>query len=609
MAGLSIQDYAVSDNSEDSSAALQRYNRGGLRVTEALKILQQVPKDAARYQVALACAFTPLHLQTFLAACLQRSLPGRRVVVTPGLYGDTAGTLESLKETAVQAVAVALEWADLDPRLGYRATGKWGPSVLADILSGSRHMLDRIAASLERLPSEVPVAISLPTLALPPLFHTPGWQMVEAEVALRQNLFEFASCVARRRGSSLVNWDRLAQESPPGSRFDLKSELLTGLPYTVPHAAAVASALARLLAPPLPKKGIISDLDDTLWGGIAGEIGSHHVGWDLAGRNHLHGLYQRLLAAFAEEGVLLGVASKNDPSVVRQVFERQDLYLASSSIFPMDVSWNAKSAAVGRILRTWNISGDAVVFVDDSPMELAEVSAAHPDVECLLFPKDDYAACGALLDRLRDLFGKPRISSEDAIRLESIRRSSELQQTSHDGSSLEAFLQQAGAAVTFDFSEGDPRVLELVNKTNQFSLNGTRYTEGEWGRRLAGVSALLAAVSYRDKFGPLGKIAVMQGWQEGGTLRIETWVMSCRAFSRRIEHQCLKMLFERYHARELFLDFRPTPRNGPMRDFLAAISGSRPDGPFTLTRAEFEKNCPALYHSVCEAQFNLSPTP
>ena len=55
---------------------------------------------------------------------------------------------------------------------------------------------------------------------------------------------------------------------------------------------------------------------------------------------------------------------------------------------------------------------------------------------------------------------------------------------------------------------------------------------------------MVVSVNYEDKFGPLGTIAVIAGVVQGERLAVETWVMSCRAFARRIEHQTLKMLFE-----------------------------------------------------------------
>lgn len=428
-----------------------------MNVTEALKILQcaAARKDDPPYPVLLVCGFTPLHLATFLAAHLQQRLADYKVSVQTGLFGDAIGTLETAaaQPTAgLQTVAVALEWQDLDPRLGFRSAGAWGPSVMADIHTVVHTALERMAVVIEGLAAPVRVVCSLPTLPLPPLFHTPGWQMADAELALERELVEFAGRCARRRGFFLVNRQRLAEESPAAGRYDFKSDVLTGLPYTVTHADRLAGALARLLAPPVPKKGLITDLDDTLWHGLVGEIGPENVSWDLASHYQLHGLYQKLLASFLEEGVLIGIASKNDPEVARRALERSDLLLQADRVFPVEIHWDAKSGSVGRILRTWNIGADSVVFVDDSPMELAEVVAAYPGIECVRFPAGDASAGYTLLSCLRDLCGKPWLAQEDAIRIDSIRRGAEFQKTAQDEASAEAFLQQAEATITLDFS-------------------------------------------------------------------------------------------------------------------------------------------------------------
>jgi FkbH-like protein len=574
-----------------------------MKLTEALLLLQKVPPESSSYELLLVCGFTPLHLQTFLAAHLQDKLPGRKIVVRTGLYGDIAGTLEAGAAGDAHdahGVALALEFFDLDPRLGYRSAGSWDSA--ADIVSSAQLMLGRIEAAVERLQPGIPVAICLPTLPLPPLFHPPGWQASAASLDLEQMVLDFARRICLRSGCSLVQAARLAQNSPPGKRHDFKADLLTGLPYTLPHADAVGDALAYLLAPPAPKKGIITDLDDTLWSGIVGEVGPEHVAWDLASHRQSHGLYQKLLNALVTEGVLIAVASKNDPAIVARAFEREDLLIRPQQLFPVEVSWNAKSKAVGRILETWNIGADSVIFVDDSPMELAEVAAEHPGIQCLLFPRNDPAAEYSLLHQLRDLCGKPRLAKEDAIRLESIRQGAGFRQAQQDGSASEAFLEQAQAVVTFDFDgvADDPRALDLVNKTNQFNLNGLRVTPAEWQQRLKNSGAVAATVSYQDRFGPLGKIAVFQGRKEGSSLLLETWVMSCRAFSRRVEHQCLKTLFTRYDVAEIRLAYTPTAKNKPTEQFLATLTGGLPEEPVVISRSQLDGMRTPLYHQVTE---------
>jgi len=582
-------------------------------VTEALEIIQKAPREGATFDVVLACGFTPLHLRTFLRAHLQQRFPSRPVNVSEGLYGDVPGTLVGAARQPVHAIALALEWPDLDPRLGFRSSGVWrAETELHETVDAA---LARLTDAILALLAHVRIAVSLPTTPLPPLFHTAGWQASTAELLLDEKLSAFAATLARRHGLSLVNLRRLDEESPPASRYDLRSDLLTGLPYTVAHADALAAALGRLLAPTAPKKGVITDLDDTLWDGILGDAGPEGVSWDLASHQHLHGLYQKMLAGLSEQGVLIGVASKNDPDLVDRVFQRPDLLLPRSRVFPLEVHWNAKSGSVARILDTWNIGADSVVFVDDSPMELAEVAAAHPGIQCLRFPKGDYTAGLAMLRELRDLAGKEYVSAEDALRAESIRQSTDFRRQATDGSATETFLAQANARIEADMYASslgrcrphggvadDPRVLELVNKTNQFNLNGIRFTEADWQGRVVRPDAFTAVFSYDDKFGPLGKIAVMQGTRQGARLCIAAWVMSCRAFSRRIEHQCLKLLFERFEAAEIRFEFAPTPRNGPLQQFFADLTGQTPGGPFAITREQFAEHCPPLYHKVVASE-------
>ena len=576
-----------------------------MTITEALKIGKTAPREVPLFSVCLACGFTPLHVRTFLTAHLQELFHDRRVQVSTGLYGDLAGAIENAaaEQTAEpwDGMVVALEWPDLDPRLGYRGSGAWKLDTPADVVNEAQAILSRIGAAILRLRSGIRVAVSLPTVPLPPLFHTPQWQASQAELLLQRDVLDFAYRMAESGRATIVNSLHLAEQSAPAARFDLKSDLLAGLPYTIPHADVLARFLARALVPALPKKGIISDLDDTLWRGIVGEVGVEGIGWDLAGHAQLHGLYQKLLSSLAGEGVLIGIASKNDPSVVSRAFARSDLLLHPELVFPMEVHWNAKSGSVQRILETWNIAADSVIFVDDSPMELSEVATAHPGIECIRFPGDDPVAAFAMLRRIRDLCGRERISRDDTIRVESIRQGIAFRSQAKDESSLESFLQQVKAAIVFDESAGlTSRVLELVNKTNQFNLNGIRYTPADWERAISKPGALVLAVNYEDKFGPLGTISVIHGNIAGIVLHIHTWVLSCRAFTRRIEYQCLKTLFELSGAAAMEFDFRCTAKNGPVQDFFAGLLKDRPVNSSTLrlTRAQFEEKCPMLYQEV-----------
>jgi FkbH-like protein len=236
-------------------------------------------------------------------------------------------------------------------------------------------------------------------------------------------------------------------------------------------------------------------------------------------------------------------------------------------------------------------------------MQLAEVKAAHPGIECVHFPEDDAAGIYKVLHQLRDCFGKRFLLEEDGIRLESIRRAHTMA-TEPQGPAVtpEELLESAEAELTisFDAQGSDPRALELVNKTNQFNLNGRRHNEASWKQSARREDAFVMIVAYRDKFGPLGKIAVLTPRAQGRKLSLETWVMSCRAFSRRIEHRCLQELFSKFNADEIEFDFVPTPRNGPVRLFLEEMLGADPETVRSLSRAAFLGRKPKTYQRILE---------
>jgi FkbH-like protein len=573
-----------------------------MNITQALEIIRNSPKGLRTFDLTLACGFTPLHLQTFLAAHLQRALPERKVNVIPGLYGSLVDTVKECSRNESPNLAITLEWADLDLRLGYRAFHLWDSGTVPELIATSKKSFENLLRILQPLATKSRIVLSTPTLPIAPIFHTNSWYLSESEVVLQAELHEFEA-KAVQAGISVINQMKLATLSPTATRYDFKSDLLLGIPYSLTHADILAQALTQLIHPCTPKKGIITDLDDTLWAGLVGEVGPEGVHWDLEHHAGLHGHYQMLLASLSDAGVLVGVASKNDPEIVEKAFKRSDILIRSERVFPMEVHWQAKSGSVSRILQAWNISADAVIFVDDNPAELAEVAAVHSGVECIQFPTRDYAAGLQMLLHLRDFCGKERLSVEDTVRLKSIRASAELR--AEEGEEIsEEFLKQANAVVEFEDrpSEVGARPLELVNKTNQFNLNGVRYTESEWRAETSRPDCCFLVVDYRDRFGMLGKISVLLGFLDRECLRVRTWVMSCRAFGRRIEYLCLQTLFERYAIRAIEFQLTSTEKNGPLRKFMASLTDERIGQTAVLTMERFAQVCPPLYHTVTKTR-------
>ncbi len=581
------------------------YRRLPMKLLDALEILKRPASETATArEIFLACGFTPLHLKTFLEAHLRVCFPAEGIEIKTGLYGDLAGSLERIDPSSDSVACVVVEWSDLDSRLGIRSHGSWRQEDIADAVKSARYQSERLIGLVKRLAKSVPTYVSSPTLPLPPIFLTRRGQAHSQECELREIAASFATSISDYGRARSVDPQWLDEISPFRSRFDPKADISTGFPYSLEHASRLAELIATLIRNLAPKKGIITDLDDTLWAGVLGEDGVEGISWDTSRHCHLHGLYQRFLDSLARSGVLLAIASKNDSELAEKALGRDDLLLTRKRLFPLEINWGPKSASVHRILNQWNIMPNNVVFIDDNPMEVAEVRSSFPDIECIVFPKNDPPALWELFKQLRDTFGKNEVTAEDEIRLQSIRTAATFGNAiTEPGIAAENFLRNAEATISFSLESDvcDSRALELVNKTNQFNLNGRRFSESEWLSLVRNPAALVLSASYKDKYGTLGKIAVLAGKNKGSRLMVESWVMSCRAFSRRIEHQYLKYLIDRLGFDEIIFEYKASLRNGPIQSFFRELLGKPPVSEFSLHKSFVAGKIPALFHQVVDA--------
>ena len=572
-----------------------------MKLVEALEILRRPAiEDALPFSVSLACGFEPLHLRTFLAAELAVKLPRARVEVGVGMFDDLPGNIERATGSSADAIAVVIEWPDIDPRLGLRRLGGWRASDIAEVVEDAELRLERLEHELAGARSAKPIVVCPPTLPLPPLFAEPLDQSGPQELRLRSTVADFSSRLAQTDRVTVCSAQRLDELSPPAQRRDVQAELTAGFPYSLAHASVVGALLAALIAGGTAKKGLITDLDDTLWAGVVGEIGAENVSWSLDGGGHRHGLYQQMLGSLAGAGVLIAVASRNDPTRVAEALNRTDLLIPADAVFPVEAQWGPKSRSIERILEVWNVAPDSVVFVDDDPLELEEIREAFPDIVAVQLPNDE-DSMWSFLAALRALFGKATITGEDQLRVQSIRSATANSTHARSSTGRSDFLARAGGSIEFSITQTPTgRSRELINKTNQFNLNGERLGAGALGRAL-GDGARLVTASYEDRYGPLGVVVVLVVHTDAGGLAIDRWVMSCRAFARRIEYHCLSYLFDRFGGDEIAIAYRQTDRNAPVREFLTSLIGTTPEGSVRLARETFEERAPALVHRVSEA--------
>ncbi|MDH4164760.1 MAG: HAD-IIIC family phosphatase, partial [Nitrospirota bacterium] len=314
-------------------------------------------------------------------------------------------------------------------------------------------------------------------------------------------------------------------------------------------------------------KVLVTDLDNVLWAGLAAEDGPDGIKCSSEGIGFRHFVYQSFLARLKANGVLLAAVSRNDLEVARAPITTGKTLLSENDFIEILASYDAKSAHIRRLTESLNLGMDAFVFVDDNPIELAEVGSALPAITCRQFPSQDDKLAQFLND-LNALFARSTISEEDRQRTEMYRRRQTVAaQTSlgKEGTDLTDFLANLQMELVIqDRSSGDrERAVQLINKTNQFNLNGRRVTDDEVSRILSAGGKLYTA-KLTDRTGSHGEILVCLVDEHN---KILSFVLSCRVFQRRVEHAFTCWIVRRL-GNNLAFTYRATERNTPIRDFL-----------------------------------------
>jgi FkbH-like protein len=318
------------------------------------------------------------------------------------------------------------------------------------------------------------------------------------------------------------------------------------------------------------RKCLVVDLDNTLWGGILGEEGLQGIqlGPDYPGSAYLE--LQRAIRGLRQRGVILAVASKNNPADVDEVFATHPhMVLRREDFSILQVGWNPKSQSLAEIAAHLNIALDHIVFMDDNPAEGDEVAHALPGVTVVTLPPRPEAFARTLLEP--GYFDSLSVSSEDLRRTELYEQRDQAEDLRAHSASIEDFYRRLDMEVTFtpvhDVSLA--RAAQLTQKTNQFNVRTIRYTEADLLERRADPAWLVTTVQVRDRFGDNGIVGFMMARAVGDELEIDTLLLSCRVIGRTVETAMLAHLSEEAALRGLpRLRGRiiTTAKNAPVQD-------------------------------------------
>lgn len=339
-------------------------------------------------------------------------------------------------------------------------------------------------------------------------------------------------------------------------------------------AAAIGADAASLVCHSLvPRvRALVVDLDDTLWGGRIGEVEASELKLDPGGSGRAFLEMQRWVRDQAEAGIPIGVVSKNDDDRARLPFaERDEMVLALDDLVMFSASWDPKHIAIRRFAEIVNVGIDTVCFIDDSPIERDEARAMLPGLIVPDLPSRPDARVPYLTGSR--LFLRAPAGAEDSLRAASVRRSIA---AAPAGLDVGDYLASLGMELVVEpLGPGNlQRASSLVQKTNQFNLNGVRMPPADVAALAGDPDACALAFRLRDAVGDHGIIAIVLGRPVNGMLEVSTWVMSCRVFNRGVEwatmHHLLAWCSDN-NLDGLALAFLPTDRNAVVASLIDRV--------------------------------------
>jgi FkbH-like protein len=291
-------------------------------------------------------------------------------------------------------------------------------------------------------------------------------------------------------------------------------------------------------------KCLVLDLDDTLWGGAVADCGTEGL---VLGQGSALGEGFVSLQKYAKElgnrGAILAVCSKNSEAAALAPFDRHpEMVLHRDDIACFVANWDDKATNLRRIARQLNIGLDSLVFLDDNPAERDLVRRELPQVAVPELPDDPALVPYCLA--AAGYFEALAVTPEDLERTQQYQGNVLRHQQLSSSTDLDGFLLSLQMRLLwqrFDLT-GLPRIVQLINKTNQFNLTTKRYNANEVQDVMSDAQAIGLQLRLVDRFGDNGIIAVVIGRMRGEELVIDTWLMSCRVLGRQIEHATLGLI-------------------------------------------------------------------
>jgi|GEM_PF-3569395 len=392
------------------------------------------------------------------------------------------------------------------------------------------------------------------------------------DTSLQNILAEKCSSIDRL---NIITPNDLSNKGSDHLFFDHISDELACIPYTQHGFTVLAKAFMQKFYAIYrkPYKVIITDCDNTLWSGVCSEIGAENIKL-----KDNHYFLQNFLKDQVQNGMLLCLCSKNVESDVLAVLEHnKNMPLNMEIITAYRINWKSKSENIKELSDLLELSLDSFIFIDDNPVECAEIQQNLPQVLTIQLPTEKnwpnilnnvWAFDGGevtLTDINRSSLYKDQIA----------RKFSEQKYTT-----LIEFINTLNIKVHIEEAKADTatRISQLSFRINQFNFNDNKFTKIDALNMIADDSCKVSTVRVADRFGNYGIVGLLLFTISPKKLILRNLALSCRVLGKGIEHTVIKYIAKiaiSNNCNEVVIEFCTTTRNLPAIDFINSLPASK----------------------------------
>jgi len=324
-------------------------------------------------------------------------------------------------------------------------------------------------------------------------------------------------------------------------------------------------------------KCLVLDLDNTVWGGVIGDDGLEGIALGQGSPlGEAYTAFQEYVRELSRRGVILAVCSKNDEANALEPFEKHpDMVLKRGDIASFVANWQNKADNIRAIAQELNIGLDSLCFIDDNPFERNLVRQELPMVAVPEVSDDPTGYPVALADA--GYFEGLAVTDEDRERTSQYQGNKARDALKAAVTDLPSYLRGLEMQLIWRRFDkiGLQRIVQLINKSNQFNLTTRRYTDEEIVAVMADPDAFGLQLRLTDRFGDNGIIAIIIGrLREDQDLYIDTWLMSCRVLGRQVEPTTLNLIAQEARtlgAQRLVGEYVPTKKNAMVKEHYARL--------------------------------------